>query len=158
VVEDEGFARAMEEMYLQDLKNATEVVLDAKQNVRAPGEPPHPHPVMTSGGGSAGRAAAGAVRIGNAVGAAFTGRRVLEPVEARLMTRAGALLLILAALFALFPRVLVFPLFMIFVWLGVALLYRSYKLLREGKRESGALRERATSRRATEEQVEPKRD
>jgi cardiolipin synthase len=67
----------MEEMYLQDLTNATEVVLDAKQHVRAPGEPRHPHPMMTSGGGSAGRVAAGAVRIGNAVGAAFTNRRVL---------------------------------------------------------------------------------
>jgi cardiolipin synthase len=158
VVEDECFAREMEEMYLQDLKNATEVVLDAKQKVRAPAEPPHPHPVMTSGGGSAGRAAAGAVRIGNAVGAAFANRRVLEPVEARLMTSAGALLLILAALLALFPRVLVYPLLVIFVWLGVALLYRSYTLHRKGKRESGALREQATSRRATEEQVEPKRD
>ena len=141
VVEDEGFAREMEAMYLQDLRNATEVVLDAKQNVRAPGAPPHPHPVMTSGGGSAGRAAAGAVRIGSAVGAAFTGRRVLEPVEARLMTSAGALLLILAALWTLFPRVLVYPLCMIFVWLGGALLYRSYTLHREGTRESGARRE-----------------
>src|SRR5919109_1229232 len=94
VVEDEPFARAMEEMYLQDLTNATEVVLDAKQKVRAPGEPPHPHPGMTSRGGSVGRAAAGAVRISNAVGAAFTHRRVLEPVEARLTTSAGALLLI----------------------------------------------------------------
>jgi cardiolipin synthase len=158
VVENELFAREVEEMYLQDLKNATEVVLDAKQKVRAPGEPPHPHPGMTSRGGSVGRAAAGAVRIGNAVGAAFTHRRVLEPVEARLTTSAGALLLILAALFALFPRVLVYPLSIIFVWLGVALLYRSYKLHRGGTRESGALQEQATSCRATEEEVEPKRD
>jgi phosphatidylserine/phosphatidylglycerophosphate/cardiolipin synthase-like enzyme len=47
-------------------------------------------PAMTSGGGSAGRAAAGAIRIGNAVGAAFTNRLVLGPVKARLMTSAGA--------------------------------------------------------------------
>src|SRR6185503_18497885 len=39
VVEDEAFGREMEEMYLQDLTNATEVVLDARQKVRAPGEP-----------------------------------------------------------------------------------------------------------------------
>jgi hypothetical protein len=78
VVEDEHFAREMEEMYLQDLTNATEVVLDAKLRLRAPGEPPHPHPVLTSGGGSGGRAAAGAIRIGNAIGAVFTDRRVLE--------------------------------------------------------------------------------
>jgi cardiolipin synthase A/B len=145
VVEDELFAAEMEEMYLQDLTNATEVVLDAKRKVRAPGEPPHPHPVMTSGGGSAGRAAAGAVRIGNAVGAAFTDRRVLDAVEARLMTSVGAFFLILAALFAFFPRVLAYPLFIIFAWLGVALLYRSYKLYRKGKQKRDT---RASHRRS----------
>ena len=41
VVEDESFAREMEEMYLEDLANATEVVLDEKRKVRAPGEPRH---------------------------------------------------------------------------------------------------------------------
>ena len=140
VIEDELFAREMEGMYLQDLTNATEVVLDAKQKVRAPGEPPHLHPVMTSGGGSAGRAAAGAVRIGKAVGAAFTNRRILDPIEARLMTSVGAFFLILAALFALFPRVLGYLLLIIFAWLGGTLLYRSYKLHREGQRKRDAFR------------------
>ncbi|OFW64522.1 MAG: cardiolipin synthase B, partial [Actinobacteria bacterium RBG_13_63_9] len=138
VVENELFAREMEEMYLQDLTNATEIVLDAKQKVRAPGEPLHRHPMMTSGGGRGGRAAAGAVRIGNAVGAAFTGRRILGPVEARLMTSVGAFFLILAVLFALFPRLLAYPLLIIFAWLGGALLYRSYKLHREGQRKRDA--------------------
>jgi len=150
VVEDECFAREMEEMYLQDLKNATEVVLDAKQKVRAPGEPPHPHPVMTSGGGSAGRAAAGAVRIGNAVGAAFTNRRVLEPVEARIMVTVGMLLLTLAILFAFFPRLLAYPLIVVSLWIAVALLYRDYKLhRRKGQRERV---ERDTAETVEEEQ------
>jgi cardiolipin synthase len=136
VVEDELFAREMEEMYLQDLANATEVVLDEKRKVRAPGEPAH-HPVMTRGGGSVGRAAVGAVRIGNAVGAAFTGRRVLEPVQVHLTTGAGVLLLLMALLLAVYPRALVYPLIFIFVWLGVALLYRSYRLYREARRKKG---------------------
>jgi cardiolipin synthase A/B len=67
----------------------------------------HPRPVTTSGGGNSGRAAAGAISINNAVGAAFTNRRVLEPVEARLMMSVGALLLALAALFAKYPRAFV---------------------------------------------------
>jgi cardiolipin synthase A/B len=133
VVEDESFARSMEEMYLEDLENATEVVLYRRRKVRAPGEPRRKYPRRTSGSGSGGRAVAGAARIGNTVGAAFTGRRVLEAVEARLMTAAGVVLLILAALFALFPRVLVYPLVIIFVWLGAALLYRALKLYRQGK-------------------------
>ena len=36
-------------------------------------------------GGSVSRAAAGAIRIGNTVGAAFTNRRVIDAVEARIM-------------------------------------------------------------------------
>jgi len=134
VVENRIFASEMEEMYLQDLTNATEVVLDAKQKVRAPGEPPHPHPVMTSGGGTSGRAAAGAVRIGNALSAAFAGRRILGSAEAHLMTRVGVGFLILAALFISFPRAVAYPLFAIFAWFGVALLYSSCKLRRQTKR------------------------
>jgi cardiolipin synthase len=107
--------------------------------------------MMTSGGGRGGRAAAGAFRIGNAVGAAFTGRRVLGPVEVRLMTSVGAIFLILAGLFALFPRVLAYPLLIIFAWLGGALLYRSYKLHREGQRKKDPFREQAEPRRVMEE-------
>jgi cardiolipin synthase len=150
VVEDKPFAQLMEEMYLQDLENATEVVLDVKQKVRAPGEPPHPHPFLTSGGGSAGRAAAGAIRIGNAIGAAFTNRRVLEPVEAQIMLATGALMLACAILFTVFPHVLVYPVIFVSVWFAVALLYRGYILHRKGVREKDALEEQTTANRVRE--------
>jgi len=138
VVEDESFAQAMEDMYLQDLTNSTEIFLNVKRKVHVPGVPRQTHRIMTSDGGNMGRATAGAVRIGNAIGAAFTDRRVLEPVEARIMTTGGVLLLILAALFALFPYALTYPLLIVFVWLGIALLYRSYQLFRAGKRKRRA--------------------
>jgi cardiolipin synthase len=142
VVEDESFGAEMEQAYLRDLDNATEIVLDAKHKVRAPGAPPQPHPVMTSGSGRVGRAAAGVVRIGNTVGAAFTGRRVLEPIEARLMLGTGAALLLLAGLFLLFPRLLLYPLLFVFAWFGVVLLYRGYRLHRgRAPREAGPPRE-----------------
>jgi cardiolipin synthase len=133
VIEDESFADQMEEMYLQDLSNATEIVLDEKRKVRAPGEPRHKVAVATSGGGSIGRAAAGAIRIGNAVGAAFTSRRVLEPVEARILLVTGALLLGLSVLTAFFPRVPAYALVVVLGWIALALLYRGYKLYRNGK-------------------------
>src|SRR5436305_1229633 len=95
VIEEEAFSREVEEMYLQDLTNATEIILDSRRHVRAPGEPAHSPRVLTSGGGSAGRAAAGALRIGSAVGAAFANRRAFEPVEARLLGVAGSLLIAL---------------------------------------------------------------
>jgi cardiolipin synthase len=128
VIEDESFGQLMEEMYLQDLENSTEVVLTLKHRVRALGEPRHRRPVSSSAGGSAGRAAAGAIRIGNVIGAAFTNRRVLEPVEARIMLFTGSALLVLAGLFAFIPQLLIYPLVVLFIWFGIALLYRGIKL------------------------------
>lgn len=130
IIENEDFARQMELQYLRDLENATEVILDIRQKVRAPGEPRHSIPIATSGGGSASRAAVGAIRIGNAVGAAFTDRRVLQPVEQHIALGAGLLLLALAILFYLFPRGAAYPLTVAFGWVAIALLYRSYKLHR----------------------------
>jgi cardiolipin synthase len=139
VVEDEPFAVLMEQMFLGDLANATEIVLDAKKKLRAPNEPRHLYPVLTRGGGSVGRAAAGAVRIANVVAAAFTNRRVLEPVEARITVTVGATLLTLATLFAFFPRLLAYPLVPLLTWISCALLYRGYKLHRsKAQQESGA--------------------
>ena len=131
-IENEAFAREMEEMYLQDLTNATEIVLNMKRKVRAPGEPRHRRAAGASGG-SVGRAAAGAIRIGNTVGAAFTSRRVLESVEARTMLLAGTILLGAAALSWFFPRVPAYTLLVVLGWIGLALLYRGYKLFRDRK-------------------------
>ena len=138
VIEDEPFALLMEAMFLQDLENATEIVLDARQKVRAPNQPRHRHPVLTSGGGSVGRAAAGAVRIANVVAAVFTNRRVLEPVEARITVTVGITLLVLAILFAFFPRLLTYPLVAFLVWIAGALLYQGYKLHRVNVRRRSA--------------------
>jgi cardiolipin synthase len=131
VIEDPPFASEMEETYLRDLENSTEIVLDAKHRLRAPNKPARTRPAMTSGGGTGGRAAAGAIRIGNAVGAAFTNRRVLEPVEARLMFLAGLLLLGLAALVWFFPSALAYPLIVLLLWISIVLVYKAYKLRTE---------------------------
>lgn len=128
VIENEEFARRMEDQYRRDLENATEIVLDNRNRVRAPGERRHPMAIATSGGGSAGRAAAGAIRIGNAVGAAFTNRRVLQPVERRIMLAVGLLLGALAVLFYFVPYAASYPLMVIFAWIASALIYRSYRL------------------------------
>ena len=132
VIENNDFARQMEEQYLADLTNSTEVLLDARKRVSAPGEPHHRRAtVATSGGGSAGRAAAGAIRISNTVGAAFTDRRVLGPVEARLILIAGLLLLGIASFLFFFPAVAGYSLMAIFTWIGLALLDRAWKLYRK---------------------------
>ncbi|HEX5418658.1 MAG TPA: phospholipase D-like domain-containing protein, partial [Gammaproteobacteria bacterium] len=144
VVEDSEFAEKMEEMYVDDLSNATEIVLSRGRRTQAPRSHPlrsalRPHvPSRRSGRGSAGRAAAGAFRIGRAIGAAVADRRVLGPVEARLTTIGGLLLCGLALLFAFFPRALAYPLCAIAAWIGIALVYKGYRLWRRRSEKASA--------------------
>ena len=88
-----AFAVAMEQMYLEDLSRATEIVLTGETR-RPPGRVPL-NPTSAARGSEAkrgGRAAAGVLGIGSAVSAAMTNRRVLGPAEARVMAsdRRGA--------------------------------------------------------------------
>jgi cardiolipin synthase len=135
VVEDERFGQAMEQMYLKDLENSTEIILTVRRK---------PLPAVKHlrrrlrdkfGDSSSGRAAAGAVRIGNMVGAAITNRRILGPAEARITSGAGILLLALSALAVFWPRVITVPLAVLGVWVAASLFIRAYGLYLEGKRE-----------------------
>jgi cardiolipin synthase len=128
VVEDRPFAGKMETMYLDDLANATEVVLDHRRRLQ--GGPRHRAGATSPEDGSAGRAAAGLLRISNTVGAAMSDRRALEPVEARIMIVAALALLTVGAVVAFFPRLFAYPMAAGTIWVGAALLYRGYRLLR----------------------------
>jgi cardiolipin synthase len=123
VVENEAFGRQMEEMFEDDLTNATEIVLGRRSRVSATGDfrPPR----RRGGKGSATRATAGALRIGNALGSALAARRVLGPAERRLMGEGGIALVVLALVGLLWPPVLAWPLAALSLWLGVALLTRA---------------------------------
>jgi cardiolipin synthase len=129
MVENEPFARQMASMFVNDLANATEIILDTRNRVQAP-HAQHGTRQRTRGG-SGGRAVAGAVRIGNAVTAAITNRRVLEPIEAHIAMIAGGLLLALATLAIVFPRGFSYPVAAIVAWLAIALLYRGFRLHRQ---------------------------
>jgi cardiolipin synthase len=141
VIEDEAFARVMEEAYLRDLENATEIVLTARRGRRYHGRRRRgPRPLPPGETGSAGRAAAGALRISRTVGAAFTSQRVLEPIEARILLVAGALLLAAAVLIAFVPGVLIYPLLVLGVWIAATLLYRAATLRADTTRVAGVRR------------------
>jgi cardiolipin synthase len=134
VIEDESFAAEMEEMYLEDLSHATEIVLDRRRKPFAP-DAGRRGRFKSGVRGSAGRAAVGAFRIGQAIGASIADRRVLGPIEARLTTMAGLLLCALSIFFALFPKALAYPLVALGAWGGFALLYRGYQLARRRHRD-----------------------
>jgi cardiolipin synthase len=144
IVEDEGFARQMEAMYLDDLANATEVVLQ-RNRVRAPGAPARQHGNAV-GSSSGGRVAAGAVRVGNTVAAAIANTRVLEPVESTIALMAGAVLAAIAVLALWYPRAVAYPLGAIAVWLACAMLYRGLSLLRRRYRARGRSHETGNER------------
>jgi cardiolipin synthase len=127
-VEDHAFARRMEEQYLSDLENATEVVLGAHQRVRPVERTPRR---MRPGTGKGGRVAAAAISVGKTVGAAIADRRVMGAAEAKVLAASGLLLMALGILGWWKPRVLAAPLAVMAVWIGVALLIRAFRLRKQ---------------------------
>jgi cardiolipin synthase len=135
VIEDEKFASALEEMYLADLDNSTEIVLKPRRKLLeappwSPSERRRPTSGPSSPGGSASRAAAGALRLGRTVRAALTEQRVLEPAEAQVLVLVGTFLLLLAMLALAWPMLLAVPVAVILFWIAAALLARAYGLRR----------------------------
>lgn len=147
VVEDEPFAAAMEKMYLADLECATEIILRPRRRKHGAAPDSESPPATRAGapqsaigmsgrGGSAGRAAAGALRLGRTVGAALSDQRVLEPAEARLVAIVGILALGLAVIALLWPLVVAIPLSILLAWIALALLMRAHRL-RQMRRSRG---------------------
>lgn len=133
-VEDEGFAEGMQTMYEADLANTTEITLARRNRVRPSGS--HRHHGRRAG--SASRAAAGALRIGNTVTAAITNRHILGPAEAGTMGAFGAVLIGIALLALLWPWVIAVPLAILAGWIGISMIARGYELGREADRAADA--------------------
>jgi cardiolipin synthase len=127
-VYDQAFGKQMEELYLADLENSTEIVLGPHNRVRPVRSDRPPHTSRPRG--SASRAAASALRIGNTVSAALTNRRVLGASEAGVMAKFGAALLGVALLGLLWPLAVAVPLAILATWVGMSFLVRAWKLRR----------------------------
>jgi len=153
VVENEAFAADMDEMYLADLANSTEIVLEPKprrmrlasigareaadggsragaSRLRSAEEARQRREGLGMSG-SASRAAAGALRIGRTVGAALTEQRVLASTEARVVAIVGALLLGAGIVGIIWPLVVAIPLVIVLLWMSVVLLMRAHTLWRQ---------------------------
>ena len=121
-IEDAGCARCMQAIYEEDLANATEIVLADGHRVQPSARVRH-----RGAGGRAARAAAGALRLGNTVGAAISNRRTLGAAESGLMLSIalGFVVLALLALFA--PLAITVPLAVLALWIAVTLLVRAWR-------------------------------
>ena len=134
-IEDVAFAEAMANQYEKDLAQATEIVLTSRNRVRR-SEPRVPTEAQAAAArramsGSAGRAAAGAVSVGSALGAALTNRRTLAPAETGLLTIVAIITICIAIIAAWFPRILAWPVAVLCGWLGVAWAWKAWTLWRK---------------------------
>ena len=168
VIEHEATAAAMEQMYLADLDDSREIVLQPRrrryldlvadvargggarvEGGRADGartddggrasasrverdDDDRRDPIRGTGG-SASRAAAGALRLGRAVGAALTEQRVLAHTEARVVAIVGLAIATIAAIGVLWPYVIAIPVAIVLLWMAISLLIRAHALRMERK-------------------------
>ena len=123
-IEDTAFAESLEDQYLRDLGNATELVLAGR---RARPRPLAARHAVRRRGGSSSRAAAGALRLANTVGAVITNRRVLGDAERGTLSLAGFVLVLLALLGAWIPQLLAWPLALAAAWIGLSLLWKRFR-------------------------------
>jgi cardiolipin synthase len=131
-IEDEGIAGQMAEQYEQDLTNSTEIVLAGRR--RAPRPQDRLRGRSKDGrrwrpkGGSASRAAAGALGMGSVIGAAVVNHRTLGPAEATVLAVAALAFVAISCVAFLWPRALAIPLGVVFAWLGVTMVIRAFRL------------------------------
>jgi len=157
LIEDEGFAGQMEQMFEADITGATEIVLRRErrrrgaaaaallgQGLRRRKEDRMPVPEgqrdrgvraerrERSGRGS--RAAAGALRLGRTVGAALSEQRVLATAEAKIVAIVAVIALLLAICAVLWPWVAAAPVALFLAWMSLVLFTRAFALRRERQR------------------------
>ncbi len=130
-IEDPGFAAEMTAMYEADLARATEIVLTRRNRVRMSEDAPAERYARPAAAGSAGRAAAGALSVGNALGAALTNRRLLGPAESGLMVKLAIAAFIVAVGAFWWPRVLAIPVAVVSLWLAATMLRKAWLLRRQ---------------------------
>jgi cardiolipin synthase A/B len=136
LIEDKNFGREMEEMYLADLENATEIVLDARKKPLPIHKRPKRRRALKASTSTSARYAPSAMVIGNALGSSLAigkRRRELGVMEAKI-TFAGGLLLLALGLVALFwSKVVAIPLGVMALWFAVSLFINSYQFLQQAR-------------------------
>jgi cardiolipin synthase len=158
-IEDIGFGQQMEAMYLEDLENATEVVLEehhirdaaaassavAARHRRRARSWRHAHPTR-----HARRAAtAGAIRLGRTFGAALTARRALGAAESVTLLWGALLLAALGFVGLRWPKALAYPVGVFCLWVAVSWVIQTGKLLRSRARSRSGIARKTADQRET---------
>jgi cardiolipin synthase len=128
-VEDADFAGQLAAQYERDLQNATEIVLAPRRYHRSEqilDSTARPRKVRRAGG-STSRAAAGALRIANSVGAALTSHRVLVDLSGGPLLTGALVLAALAVIGVLWPTAIAWPFAAFSGWLALNLGVRLWR-------------------------------
>ncbi|HEV2306667.1 MAG TPA: phospholipase D-like domain-containing protein [Candidatus Acidoferrales bacterium] len=136
VVEDESFAEAMREMYLDDLEHSTEIILNESTKVRPRERRKREDLSPGSARGSAGRAATGVVALGNTLGAAVTTPRLLGPAEAPIMIMMAMVSLLVVGLAIFLPLIVSILVAIVCGWVSAILFIKAFRLRFSGRKEA----------------------
>jgi cardiolipin synthase len=144
-MEHVGLAREMEDMFLADLENATEIVIDLKRRVVPDGDASlRGDRGKPASRGASGRAI-GAVRFAHAVLDTVVGRRrSLGFAKSRLMAICAGALLASAVIAVLWPRAVALPLAVVMGWAGATLMVRAARLWCRRRRQQREVERSAT--------------
>jgi cardiolipin synthase A/B len=148
LIENDDFAAQMERMYESDIAGSTEIVLRRNRRrlgaavasglrgagLRRRREDRVAPEGSESRSGGAGRAAAGALRLGRTVGAALTEQRVLATTEAKIVAVVAVIALLLAICVVIWPWIAAAPVALFLAWASLVLATRAASLRRERQR------------------------
>lgn len=125
LIEDENFGAKMQEMFLNDLENSTEIVIEGTRRVklRKNGKARS----QLTGAGSVRKATAGAINAATSIGSAIAKQSPLGSAESRLLFIVGGALVFIALLFAFFPRAASIPLIIILLLLAYPTITKAIK-------------------------------
>lgn len=135
-VEDKNFARSMEEMFLRDLENSTEVILRRPNRVglatsQARTDKNH----RKIGKRKASRTGRGPIRFGYSVGAVLREHRFFNQGETKITASAALLLFLIATAGILWPMIITVPIAFICGWFSLSLFVRAVRLYVRSKSE-----------------------
>jgi cardiolipin synthase len=146
-VEDEPFAGQMEDVYLRDLDNATEVVL-SDDRITRPADPAAGAERRRRPRSRTGRtrraAAAGALRAGRTFGAALTARRALGAAEGVTLMWGVVFVAALGGVALRWPKGLAYTLGVLLIWLSLSWTLQAIKLW-PLRRQQRTAREKASA-------------
>jgi cardiolipin synthase len=130
LVEDDEFGQKLQEMFVFDMANSVEIVLEDTVRKKK-GKRLHRRE-RKAAGGSMRKVTARALNAATSISSAIAKKSKLGPAEARLLTILGGILLIAAALLIIFPRAASIPIIVLLFLVAVPTLIKAAQSYRKG--------------------------